>query len=223
MKVKKSLGLNQEQFAEYAGISKSAVSQWENGATTPGLEQLLRLRENLSFSFDELLCDECREPSCLKLTTKKESSKILPFERNVVNISVFSAKGSMGSGEPQSGYETIVGDIKVSKEWVEENLKGITNVRNLAAMTGRGNSMSPTYKDGDILIVDTGVKAVDVDGVYVFTTNGNLFVKRIRKRLDGKLEVSSDNPIVKSYDICDEKDQLNILGLVRLSWNCNKI
>ncbi|TYP74171.1 peptidase S24-like protein, partial [Nitrosomonas communis] len=208
LKLRKSLGLNQEQFAEYAGISKSAVSQWENGATTPGLEQLLRLRENLSFSFDELLCDEYKEPSCLKLTTNKESGKILPFERNVVNISVFSAKGSMGTGEPQPSYETIVGDIKVSKEWVEENLKGITNVRNLAAMTGRGNSMSPTYKDGDILIVDTGVKAVDVDGVYVFTTNGNLFVKRIRKRLDGKLEVSSDNPIVKSYDICDEKDQL---------------
>lgn len=48
--------------------------------------------------------------------------------------------------------------------------------------------MSPTLNSGDIVLVDTGIAAIDIDGVYVLEAHGRLFIKRVRQRLDGSYE-----------------------------------
>lgn len=47
--------LSQEELGKLCGVSKSAVSQWESGATDPDLKTLLSLKEKLDFSLDWLL------------------------------------------------------------------------------------------------------------------------------------------------------------------------
>lgn len=47
--------LTQEKIGEYCGVSKSAVAQWESGATVPEIERLIKLREKVNFSLDWLL------------------------------------------------------------------------------------------------------------------------------------------------------------------------
>nr|WP_252971052.1 S24 family peptidase [Aliarcobacter cryaerophilus] len=48
--------------------------------------------------------------------------------------------------------------------------------------------------------------------MYAFTTNHGLFVKRVQKRVDGLLDIISDN---KDYPVqILKKDELNILGKV---------
>lgn len=47
--------LTQEKVGEYCGVSKSAVAQWESGATVPEIERLIKLREHVTFSLDWLL------------------------------------------------------------------------------------------------------------------------------------------------------------------------
>lgn len=56
----KQAGISQEKMAEYAGVSKAAVCQWEKGATSPTLKHLVNIRRHIEFSFDELLEDEIR-------------------------------------------------------------------------------------------------------------------------------------------------------------------
>lgn len=54
--------LTQDQFAEICGASKSAVSQWESGATQPSLTSLIALQQRLRFSIDWLVTGEGRGP-----------------------------------------------------------------------------------------------------------------------------------------------------------------
>ena len=42
-KARKTLGITQEQFGKLAGVSKGAVSQWENDLTSPDLKAVMAL------------------------------------------------------------------------------------------------------------------------------------------------------------------------------------
>lgn len=47
-------GLSQEQLAEKIGVSRQAISKWESGASTPGLDKLRALSECFQVTMDEL-------------------------------------------------------------------------------------------------------------------------------------------------------------------------
>jgi len=83
--------------------------------------------------------------------------------------------------------------------------------------------MHPTFNDGDLLLVDTGVKAVDIDGVFVLRTNGRLYIKRVRQRLDGAFEVKSDNPLAGTPEELTGKTKVDVLGRVVWAWNGKKL
>ena len=48
-------GLSQDELAEKVFVTRQAVSRWENGETTPGLETLKRLSQLFDVSINTLL------------------------------------------------------------------------------------------------------------------------------------------------------------------------
>ena len=68
-----------------------------------------------------------------------------------------------------------------------------SSIDNLAYMTSVGDSMAPTFVEGDALIVDTGCHLLGQDGIYAFTINEQLFVKRFQRGIDGSVTLISDN------------------------------
>ena len=60
---------------------------------------------------------------------------------------------------------------------------------------------------------------VDVDGVYVLSAHDRLFIKRVRQRLDGQFEVSSDNATVKTVDVLNGEHEIKVHGRVVWAWN----
>lgn len=41
--LREGLGLSQQEFADRIGVTKQAVSSWETGASSPSIENLLRM------------------------------------------------------------------------------------------------------------------------------------------------------------------------------------
>ena len=63
--LRRSLGLSQEEFAQQLFVTRQAVSRWETGETTPGIDTLKRIAETFGVSTDALLghspplCQSC--------------------------------------------------------------------------------------------------------------------------------------------------------------------
>lgn len=138
-------------------------------------------------------------------------------------IPLLANSGSMGAGEDQLHDEVVVGRLMVSPQWVQRTIKPLTKPENLRFIHGWGDSMDPTFCDGDILLVDAGVQTIRIDGIYVLEANDRIYIKRVRQRMDGNFEVSSDNSTVKTVDVLDGSRPINVRGRVVWCWNGKKM
>jgi phage repressor protein C with HTH and peptisase S24 domain len=122
------------------------------------------------------------------------------------------ARAAAGHG---SGLDSdqVVDFLAFSEDWVRNTLH--RRPANLALLEATGDSMDPTIRDGDVLLVDTSVRDIQSSRVYVLQVNGALLVKRIQVRLDGSLVVKSDNPSYEAEVVRpDERNPLRIVGQV---------
>lgn len=85
----------------------------------------------------------------------------------------------------------------------------------------RGTSMEPTIPDGSILVIDHSQSTVEHGCIYVFNVADRLLVKRARWRMDGKLDLVSDNTNevhpIETF-AADTVEQLRVVG--RLVYFC---
>jgi phage repressor protein C with HTH and peptisase S24 domain len=96
-------------------------------------------------------------------------------------------------------------------------------ITSLALITVAGDSMEPTLRDGDIVVVDHSSRKVDRDGVYVFTIGETTFVKRLQK-LPQVLKVMSDNKIYDPWEIASHgSDDLLVHGRVVWVWGGREV
>lgn len=136
-------------------------------------------------------------------------------------VPILANHASMGDGSDQNDEDVLADQIYLTERFVAE-LK-IKQAMELRFIHAYGDSMSPTLNSGDVLLVDAGVKEVKIDGIYVLKANDRLFVKRVRQRLDGRFEISSDNPGHKTSDILDGSAEVSVVGRVVYYWNGKKV
>ena len=58
---RKQVGISQEKMAELIGVSRQAITKWENGTGTPDIANLVAIAKLFQISLDELLLNEKRE------------------------------------------------------------------------------------------------------------------------------------------------------------------
>ena len=59
--LRKAKGLSQEDLADSLGVSRQAVSRWEQGNTFPDLPNLQKIMKVFGVSADYLICDDYAE------------------------------------------------------------------------------------------------------------------------------------------------------------------
>ncbi|MCB4743449.1 MAG: helix-turn-helix domain-containing protein [Sulfurovum sp.] len=98
-------------------------------------------------------------------------------------------RASAGGGAEvfDENYETITIDKKIM-----HNMVGLGNTE-LEAIHVDGESMEPTLQDGSIVFIDRAQTNINKDGIFIAATTAGLFIKRIRQRADGMVELISDN------------------------------
>jgi phage repressor protein C with HTH and peptisase S24 domain len=217
---RKELEKTQQALADFCGVSRTAVTQWENGDT-----------ENLRGAH-LLKAAEFLGVTAIWLETGKEARGVLyrpppetkPHLLNEVDVPVFAVTASMGVGKPLPDHDTVVGNLQLTNEWVRSNLGNLSSPKNLAVISAYGDSMSPTFNDGDILLVDRGVNDIKIDAVYVFALASELYIKRIQRQMNGGVIIKSDNTLYDPHVVQNsEKEGLRILGRVMWAWNGKKL
>jgi len=169
--IRKHFGLNQRQLGEAAGVTKSAVSQWERGETTPQIAPLLELQRNLNVNpewvmsgrggmvLDGAMVEEEREQYLTK------GPETIP--RKTVPV-VGTAEGGPDREWDDLGYPPGYGT-----EYVDAPSKD----PNAYALLASGNSMYPRMRPGEAILVEPSHDPQPGDEVVVKFTNGNTMVK----------------------------------------------
>lgn len=104
-----------------------------------------------------------------------------------IHINPSCGKGTAVLDEP------AVTPVKLGTQMIQTVLK-ISDPRNLKTFKASGDSMETVIEDGDLLLVDFGRTDFSNGGIFLLTINNDWFIKRLRKRLSGELDVISDNP-----------------------------
>jgi phage repressor protein C with HTH and peptisase S24 domain len=221
---RKARGLTQVQLSDRAGVKQSDISKLERGdsMTTAKLPQLARALDVDSFWLSTGTgSPHTAAPMAITVREPAATPYLPGFEQ--LSVPVLSAAASMGGGIEQHD-DIVVGRLTLSPQWVTKTLKPLSRLDNLRFIHGYGDSMEPTFTDGDILLVDAGVFDVKVDGIYVLEANERLYVKRVRQRIDGTFEISSDNPTVKTVDVLTSgSTPVSVKGRVIWAWNGKKL
>lgn len=211
------------QVARESGTPKSHFSAMTSGAR--GLGDALAAKLEAIYNkplgwFDLPLEEFAAAPSAL--VTQSLSPSPSPGAP-VVHVPLLANAGSMGPGTEIQHDDILVGQIALSEQWVARRLQPTSHAA-LRFIHAYGDSMSPTFEDGDILLVDTGFRDPKIiDGVYVMAANDRVYIKRVRQRMDGVVEISSDNATVKTVDVLNGDHRIDILGRVVWCWNGRKL
>lgn len=107
-----------------------------------------------------------------------------------VAVARYDARAAAGR-RALSADARVIEAIHFSEAWVRTVLR--RNPQDLAIIEAFGDSMEPTIKDGDVLMLDTAIADLVSGRIYVVDLGGELLVKRIQRRLNGSLLVLSDN------------------------------
>lgn len=99
--------------------------------------------------------------------------------------------------------------IKLNKETLEK--LGYSSSNGLEAIKVVGDSMYPTLKDKELILIDKNKNKHNSSSVFLVNTTSGLFVKRLKIN-DDKIDLISDNKEYSNLTLC--ADEVTIIGKV---------
>lgn len=138
-----------------------------------------------------------------------------------VCIARYDLRGAMGGGQVAPDYPEMLQDIRVSPKHLRELGVEFTEHYHLKLVTGWGQSMEPTIKHRDPLIVDVSIREFVGDGIYLFSWGDHLYIKRLQIADEDHFEMISDNP--KHKDRMIRREETYIQARVLLVWNAHLV
>lgn len=134
-----------------------------------------------------------------------------PYKNELVHLPLFDIEASAGLGVPV-GPEVRLGAIAFDPVFLRAQGARPDQCSIIAAS---GDSMQPAIPDGSLLVVDHSQKEIRNGHIMVVNVGEDLLVKRVRRRLDGLIELISDNPAYAPETLGpDTLAQLRVVGRV---------
>lgn len=210
-------GHTANHLADLSKVSQPTISRFLSGEhNEPRRSTMEKICQVYGLTYSDFLALQMDETEHVRSIVQK------PDRDGFVDVPQLAAVASMGAGNYLDyDADMVVKTMPLAREWLDITLH--VRPENLRFITGAGDSMAPTFSNGDILLVDVSKRNPDIDGVYVISAHNRLFIKRLRQRINGKFEVSSDNPTVKTVDELDGTSQIEIHGRVIWAWNGKKL
>lgn len=166
--------------ATAAGVAKSTFQNWVEGKADPSFEGMVRFARETKVSVDWIATGAAQ--------AGRETPSLGP---DFVMVPKYNVQASAGAGALQN-RENVVDFLAFQEQWVRRELR--VDPRHLALITAVGDSMEPTIRAGDLLLVDTAINRFVDDAIYIVAVGGHILVKRVQLFMHGAVIVKSDNP-----------------------------
>lgn len=175
---------DRDVFASQLGLSKGGLAHYERGERVPDASVLQAYREIFGVDANWLLTGNG------SMFSKETAANTLAVtERDFVLMPQYDVRASAGNGL------IAVNQMPTSETAFERRF-----LRDLGGapdhcflMWSTGDSMLPAIPDNSLMIVDSSQTTVDHGRIYVFSVANAVLVKRANWRMDGRLDLISDN------------------------------
>lgn len=208
--LRKHLGMNQEQFGEAVGSAQTNVTKWEGKGIVPSAAPLARMAELAECSVSAFVDRAWAPRSGRDMSSGRAPTASPATDDNTVEITSLDLSLSMGPG-------TLIEEF-VEAEPVKFDLALVQSITRtpsdkLRLVKGIGDSMEPTLRTGDRVMVDINEKALArINGIYWIDHLGTHGIKRLRAAGKGRVMIASDNPDVENFEA--PADDIRIEGRV---------
>ena len=129
------------------------------------------------------------------------------YSAEFVHLPLFDLEVAAGDGAVLD-RENVAVTLAFRRDWLHR--EGL-HAHALVLLQVAGDSMEPSLRDRDVILVDRSDRAVRSDRVYVIRVDGEAFVKRLRRDGDS-IRVLSDNQAYLPW--LRHRDEIAVLGRV---------
>lgn len=130
---------------------------------------------------------------------------------DVPRLALGASAGPGASADAEGAFDTF----RFSSRWLRE--MGL-DAKALSAIRVTGDSMEPTLRDGDEILVDSRPSSLR-DGIHVVRLDDMVLVKRLETARSGRIALLSDNPAYRPIEC--EADGVVVIG--RVVWKSGRI
>ena len=185
-----------KDVADILGISQMNFATMKKRNKIPFTE-LLDFCAKKSLSINWLLYGQSPE-SLVEATNKFYMVKYF----NDVNASA-------GGGSDEQCEE--IEELEIPEQFVFM-LGGERELKNIEAINVSGDSMEPTFSYNDIVFINRSKTDLGRGGIFTIRTDAGLFIKRVQKRIDGKIDIISDNQVYSTQTL--DPNEVEVVGRV---------
>lgn len=171
----------QRALSALVAVSERTMSDYCSGKSSPQLSVLEQISDATGTSLVWLVTGSESLHHQVAVNSKGNDMVLVPI------LDVHAAAG-FGVVVEQ---ETTTGVMALEKNMLRD--LGITSTGALRLLQSAGDSMYPTIRSGEWLLVDTGIDRVVNEGIYIFRKAGAVIVKRIKITILGEVHLISDN------------------------------
>ncbi|MFS2091731.1 XRE family transcriptional regulator [Pseudomonas sp. Pseusp11] len=218
----KAIGVDESEILlRTSGTPSTIVSAVASGSVDLVRDMLAQAGKRLPKEVREKILAAAEESS------KKPNNVIVTdFSRpgqvgDEVWIAHYDVRAAMGGGQVPHDYPEMLQDVRVSPKHLREMGVEFTEHYHLKIVTGWGQSMAPTIKHRDPLLVDVSIREFVGDGIYLFSWGDHLYIKRLQMQGSDHFKMISDNTNHPPEPI--PRDQTYIQARVLLVWNAHLV
>lgn len=126
----------------------------------------------------------------------------LATELGLVLVDEIDLAFGMGATYLDGSDPEVLGIVPFRENWLQGLYSG--DVKHLKVVRGRGDSMEPTIRDGDTVLVDTSQRRIDdQDRIWAISYGDLGMIRRIRVTPRGSWMLMPDNQVVRPDEVGD--------------------
>lgn len=219
-----ALKLTQADAASKFDLPLGSLRKYESGPSEPGSSALAGIA-GAGINTNWLLTGE-GDMFSTAASHQLQQSQPAPYlgedGGGYVAVPLYSnVQASAGAGA-LVGEEVADGFMRFSEDWLRVEL-GV-RLRDLYMIRASGDSMEPTFRSGDVLLVDRRAINPDREGIYIMRSGASLLVKRLQLLPGRRVRVSSDNPLYQPYELLvSELNDDDVVVIGRVVWSGRRL
>ncbi|AUN95908.1 XRE family transcriptional regulator [Pseudazoarcus pumilus] len=217
------LGLSQPEASSKSGIPLGTLRKYEHDSSLPGAEAItgfVRLGVNsnwlLTGEGPMLLSDTPLAERAAPLAGSSEET-VSTDDAGYVAVALYNGIHAAAGHGAVAGTETPDDALMFKEDWIRFELGA--KPADLCLIRVSGDSMEPTLRAGDVILVDRRAQQPDREGIYILRMDDMLLVKRLQALPGGVLQVSSDNAAFATWTLKVSELEANAVHIIgRVVW-----